>query len=46
MKNKPRRESKKLLCPKACVLNQLDDDNVTLLFTEKAILSFSSTALD
>jgi hypothetical protein len=26
MKNKPKKESKKLLCPKACVLNQLDDD--------------------
>jgi hypothetical protein len=26
MKNKPKSKSKKLLCPKACVLNQLDDD--------------------
>jgi hypothetical protein len=30
MKNKPKRESKKLLCPKACVLNQLDDDRLNL----------------
>jgi hypothetical protein len=28
MKNKPKRESKKLLCPKAYVLNQLDDDRL------------------
>ena len=31
MKNKPKREGKKLLCPKACVLNQLDDDRPTLV---------------
>jgi hypothetical protein len=28
MENKPKKESKKLLCPKACVLNQLDDDRM------------------
>ena len=40
MKNKPKRESKKLLCPKACVLNQLDDDrhsDTVVLETKKAI---------
>ena len=31
MKNKPKTKSKKLLCPKACVLNQLDDDHLTLV---------------
>ena len=40
MKNKPESESKKLLCPKACVLNQLDDDrhsDTIVLETQKAI---------
>ena len=42
MKNKPKKESKKLLCPKACVLNQLDDDrhsDTVVLETKKAIAS-------
>jgi len=42
MRNKPKRESKKLLCPKACVLNQLDDDrhaDTIVLETKKVIAS-------
>jgi hypothetical protein len=42
MKNKPKSKGKKLLCPKACVLNQLDDDrhsDTIVLETQKAIAS-------
>jgi hypothetical protein len=40
MKNKPKLKNKKLLCSKACVLNQLDDDrhsDTVVLETQKAI---------
>ena len=43
LKKEKETDSEKLLCPKACVLNQLDDDRSTLLFVKKDILSFSST---
>ena len=39
MKSKPKSEGEKLLCPKACVLNQLDDDRPSdrvVLETKKA----------
>jgi hypothetical protein len=35
-------ELKNLLCPKACVLNQLDDDRLALFSLWNPILSFSS----
>ena len=41
--NNKKQRTTNLLCPKACVLNQLDDDRLTLLFIKKDILSFSST---
>ena len=34
-------EPKKLLCPKACVLNQLDDDRLALSHERTLFLSFS-----
>jgi hypothetical protein len=40
MKNQPESKGEKLLCPKACVLNQLDDDrhsDTVVLETKKAI---------
>ena len=40
MKKKPNRESKKLLCPEACVLNQLDDDRARSSFIKKSYFKF------
>ena len=40
MENKTKQNTEKLLCPKACVLNQLDDDrhsDTIVLETQKAI---------
>jgi hypothetical protein len=34
-------EQEKLVCPKACVLNQLDDDRLALFSLWNPILSFS-----
>ena len=42
IENEKTQEQENLLCPKACVLNQLDDDGLALFSLWKPILSFSS----
>jgi hypothetical protein len=41
IENEKTQELKNLLCPKACVLNQLDDDRLVLFSLWNPILSFS-----
>jgi hypothetical protein len=41
IENEKTQEQEKLLCPKACVLNQLDDDRLAIFSLWIPILSFS-----